>query len=58
MTSSFVSTSDDNSVIRAINLGATKTFRGPSKTEITAINLWRYDTPARSLNAFPGQGRA
>ncbi len=54
MTCSFVSTS----VISAINFGATKTFQGPSKTESTAINLWRYDTLARSLSAFSAQGRA
>jgi hypothetical protein len=28
-------------------LGATKTFRWASNTEITEINPWRYDFPAR-----------
>jgi hypothetical protein len=35
-----VSTSDGT-----INLSATKTFQWPTKTEITANKLWRYDSP-------------
>jgi quercetin dioxygenase-like cupin family protein len=32
-------------VIRTINLSATETFQWSPKTEITAIKLWRYDSP-------------